>query len=70
MVKQTRGPYPQVIAPMNGGYWVDGFVDKRQSDSDAMLRTADLDAKSYELLRSDSLNYYKQYFSFQVSVGN
>lgn len=67
MVKLSKGPYPQVIEPMTGGYWVEGFVDKRQSDSDHMLRSAELDPKSFELLRSDSLNHYKQYFSAQVS---
>ena len=67
MIKQTRGPYPQVLEPMHGGYWVEGFVDKRQSDSDHMLRTADVDCKSHELLRSDCLNHYKQYFATQVS---
>ncbi|XP_067945808.1 rap1 GTPase-activating protein 1-like isoform X2 [Watersipora subatra] len=62
MIRQTRGPYPQVMEPMTGGYWAEGFIDKRQSDSDNMLRTADLDMRSFELLRGDCLNHYKRYF--------
>lgn len=67
MIKQTRGPYPQILQPLSGGYWVEGFVDKRQSDSDPMLRVANLQPKNYELLRSDCLNHYKQFFATQVS---
>lgn len=70
MLKNSKGPYPQVLEPIHGGYWVEGFIDRRQSDSDHMLRIAELDPKNYELLRSDSLNYYKQYFAAQVSQCN
>lgn len=68
MLSRSKGPYPQVMKPRDGGYWVDGFVDQRQSDSDIMLRIADLEGKNYELSRSDSLNYYKEYFLSQVSI--
>lgn len=66
MIKESKGPYPQVIQPLSGGYWVDGFVDKRQSDSDHMLRSAEIDSSNYELLKSDAINYYKEHFLSQV----
>ena len=66
MLTQSKGPYPQVVKPRDGGYWVEGFIDKRQSDSDIMLRIAELEGKTYELSRSDSLNYYKEYFFAKV----
>jgi len=64
---QSKGPYPQVIEPRAGGYWIEGFIEKRQSDSDHMLRVADLDSSQYEILKSDALNYYKEHFKSQVS---
>lgn len=66
MLSRSKGPYPQILQPSSGGYWVEGFVDKKQSDSDHMLRCADLDSSTYEFLRNDALNYYKQYFLSQV----
>lgn len=66
MLSQSKGPYPQVMKPSAGGYWVEGFVEKRQSDSDHMLRMAHLDTTSYELLKNDAVNYYKQHFSGKV----
>lgn len=68
MLSQTKGPYPQVLKPSTGGYWVEGFVEKRQSDSDNMLRTAQLDSTSYELLKNDAINYYKLHFQGQVGT--
>lgn len=65
-----EGPYPMLMAPPDGGYWIKNGEHESARDDNGIWRAPEIDTEHFTIEMDTVANVYRKYFKGQVSCGS